>query len=91
MTQMIRWGQIREPFNLKALAERVFRTDLYRAAVAGMDMAVPPGDEKREGHGSDGKFFGAETYDPAAPLAYLDTLAIRSSGADLQAFAALNR
>jgi NitT/TauT family transport system ATP-binding protein/nitrate/nitrite transport system substrate-binding protein len=91
MTQMIRWGQIREPFNLKALAERVFRTDLYRAAVTGLDVSVPPGDEKREGQGSDGKFFGAETYDPAAPLAYLDTLAIRSAGADLQAFAALNR
>lgn len=90
MTQMIRWGQTREPFSLKALAARVFRTDLYRAAVAGMDVAVPEADEKPEGAGPAHAFFGGETYDPAAALAYLHTLKIRSSGADLDAFAALN-
>lgn len=90
MTQMIRWGQIREPFNLKALAARVFRTDLYRAAVHGMDVPVPLADEKREGSDSGSVFFGGETYDPASALAYLHTLAIRNSGADVEAFAALN-
>lgn len=93
MTQMIRWGQIREPFNLNALAERVFRTDLYREAVAGMDIAVPQSDTKCEGTAADGAaqlFFGGEGFDPTAALAYLGGLEIRNSGTDLEAFSSLN-
>lgn len=94
MTQMIRWGQIREPFDLRALAERVYRTDLYREALSGSDVAVPPSDSKREGPGSgDGAtaFFGGGAFDPDASLAYLRRLEIRNSAVDLDAFAALNR
>ena len=90
MTQMIRWGQVREPFDLKALAEQVFRTDLYRSAVAGMDVPVPAADSKTEGADSGSVFFGGETFDPDAALAYLDKLAIRNAGTDLNAFSALN-
>jgi NitT/TauT family transport system ATP-binding protein/nitrate/nitrite transport system substrate-binding protein len=90
MTQMIRWGQVREPFNLKALASRVFRTDLYRAAVQGLDVLVPQSDEKHEGSDPGSAFFGGETYDPGSALAYLHTLAVRSAGADVEAFAAVN-
>jgi ABC-type nitrate/sulfonate/bicarbonate transport system substrate-binding protein len=90
LTQMIRWGQVREPFDLKALAEQVFRTDLYRAAVAGMDVPVPPVDGKAEGVDAGSVFFGGETFDPDAALAYLNTLAIRNAGTDLSAFSALN-
>jgi NitT/TauT family transport system ATP-binding protein/nitrate/nitrite transport system substrate-binding protein len=101
MTQMIRWGQIREPFNLHSLAERVFRTDLYRRAVAGLDIAVPASDYKREGYadavsgasataGNVPSFFDGDTFDPAAALAYLGDLPIRNSSADIEAFSALN-
>ena len=90
LTQMIRWGQVSEPFDLKALTERVFRTDLYRDAVAGLDVPVPASDAKREGGEADGRFFGAESFDPAAPLAYLAGLSIRNSGTDLAAFAPFN-
>jgi NitT/TauT family transport system ATP-binding protein/nitrate/nitrite transport system substrate-binding protein len=94
MTQMIRWGQVREPFNLEAVAERVFRTDLYREAVAGLDGAAPPSDYKREGADaapSSSHFFGGEAFDPAAALAYLTRLPIHHAGAELEAFAAFNR
>jgi ABC-type nitrate/sulfonate/bicarbonate transport system substrate-binding protein len=90
MTQMIRWGQVREPFDLKALAAQVFRTDLYRDAVAAMDVPVPPSDSKREGDQPGSVFFGGETFDPDAALAYLGRLAIRNNGTDLHAFSALN-
>jgi NitT/TauT family transport system ATP-binding protein/nitrate/nitrite transport system substrate-binding protein len=92
MTQMIRWGQIREPFDLSALAQRVFRTDLYREAVAGSDVPLPPSDSKREGVAANepGAFFGGDTFDPEAALAYLSALDIRNSGADLEAFASVN-
>jgi NitT/TauT family transport system ATP-binding protein/nitrate/nitrite transport system substrate-binding protein len=102
MTQMIRWGQIREPFNLKALAERVFRTDLYREAVAGLGVDVPASDYKPEGVENIASvpdkagaalapsFFGGDTFDPASALTYLRNFGIRNRGADLQAFASLN-
>ncbi|MCC7253637.1 CmpA/NrtA family ABC transporter substrate-binding protein [Hyphomicrobium sp.] len=90
MTQMIRWGQVREPFDLKALAEQVFRTDLYRGAVAAMGVAVPAVDSKREGADAGSVFFGGEMFDPGAALVYLDRLVIRNAGTDLNAFSALN-
>ncbi len=91
MTQMIRWGQIREPFDLGALAREIFRTDLYREAVAALDLSAPAADTKREGANGSGVFFGGETFDAASALAYLRELPIRSSGADLDAFKTLNR
>ena len=94
MTQMIRWGQVREPFNLEAVAERVYRTDLYREAVAGESDAAPAADYKPEGGESGSKslhFFGGESFDPTAALAYLDRLPIRHAGAEIDAFATLNR
>ena len=49
ITQMIRWGQAREPFDILALADRVYRPDLYRAAVAELGIATPDSDYKEEG------------------------------------------
>lgn len=90
LTQMVRWGQAREPFDLKALTERVFRTDLYRDAVAALDTPLPSADAKPEGGDADDRFFGNGRFDPDAPLSYLANLSIRSSGTDLGAFAPLN-
>ena len=90
LTQMIRWGQVREPFDLKALTERVFRTDLYREAVAPLGVPAPASDNKQEGGEGDGVFFGSESFDPTAALIYLRDLEIRNSGTDLAAFTALN-
>ncbi len=87
MTQMIRWGHARTPFDLDAMARRVYRPDIYRAAVAELGVIAPEDDSKPEG---EGRFFGDETFDPRAPLAYLARLSIRAPGADLSAFAALN-
>lgn len=90
LTQMIRWGQVREPFDLKALSAQVFRTDLYRNAVAALGIPLPASDGKREGGEERGAFFGGEVFDPDAALAYLRDLAIRNRGTDLSAFTSLN-
>jgi NitT/TauT family transport system ATP-binding protein/nitrate/nitrite transport system substrate-binding protein len=87
MTQMIRWGQVREPFDMKALAKRVYRPDIYRDAVAAIETDVPQADLKPEGGG---RFFGADTFDPEAPLAYIARVQIRAAAADLAAFSAAN-
>jgi NitT/TauT family transport system ATP-binding protein/nitrate/nitrite transport system substrate-binding protein len=87
MTQMIRWGQVREPFDLKALAGRVYRPDLYRAAVGALGTDVPAADYKREGGAS---FFAGETFNPDTPMGELARAEIRASALDLAAFASLN-
>ncbi|MFA5952657.1 MAG: CmpA/NrtA family ABC transporter substrate-binding protein [Hyphomicrobium sp.] len=87
LTQMIRWGHVREPFNIAEIAERVYRPDLYRKAVASLGIVTPEADFKREGSQA---FFGSEEFDPAAPLAYLARLEIRAPAAELDKFAMLN-
>lgn len=86
MTQMIRWGQVREPFGLRAMAERVYRPDIYRRAVASLGVDIPASDYKKEG----GDFFGEETFDPQAVMDYLRGLRIRSNAVDLDRFAPHN-
>jgi NitT/TauT family transport system ATP-binding protein/nitrate/nitrite transport system substrate-binding protein len=94
ITQMIRWGQVREPFDILALAERVYRPDLFRGAVAGLGVEVPDSDHKREGAGAispQASFFGSGAFDPKAAIGYLRGLPIRAAGTDLDAFLVHNR
>lgn len=94
MTQMIRWGQVRQAFDLRKVAESVYRPDLYRAAIHEIGLPVPAIDYKSEGvldAGSSGAgFFERSTFDPAAVMAYVKGLEIRASSVSLEAFAALN-
>ena len=94
ITQMIRWGQAREPFDILALADRVYRPDLYRAAVAELGIATPTSDYKGEGAapaaGEGASFFAHGGFDPRAAMCYLKGLPIRAAAADLDAFAAHN-
>tara|TARA_R110001592_G_scaffold79619_1_gene237924 strand:+ start:4043 stop:5269 length:1227 start_codon:yes stop_codon:yes gene_type:complete len=63
--QMIRWRQIDQDTDVCALAEQVYRPDIYRDAVRPLGLAVPDGDWKPEGTGpSRGRFFGDAVYDP---------------------------
>jgi len=101
MTQMIRWGQVREPFDLAAIAERVYRPDFYRAASTALGIGAPASDFKTEGRygvatsasvvGGAGQFFGIETFDARSALPYLASLPFRSHAVDLDAYAAINR
>jgi len=91
ITQMIRWGQAREPFDILTLANRVYRPDLYRAAVADLGLDVPQSDYKQEGApGEVTPFFSEESFDPRAAMRYLKGLSIRAAAADLDAFATCN-
>ena len=49
LSEMRRWGLIDESVDLRKLAERVYRPDLYRAAVAPLGKPAPTLDWKREG------------------------------------------
>ena len=82
LTQMVRWGQIREPIDLRGIAHTVYRPDLYRQAAGELAIVCPADDEKSEGaHAApwqrDGMTLGADrfvddsVFDPADPVAYL--------------------
>ncbi|WP_051335660.1 CmpA/NrtA family ABC transporter substrate-binding protein [Methylocapsa acidiphila] len=49
LSETRRWGLIDESVDLRALAERVYRPDLYRTAVMQLGEAAPLADWKREG------------------------------------------
>jgi ABC-type nitrate/sulfonate/bicarbonate transport system substrate-binding protein len=83
LSQMIRWGQVRVPFDVAEVARRVYRPDLFRKAVKALGIATPKADIKTEG---EGLFFGTETFDPSDPIAYVDGSKLRDSSVDLGAF-----
>ena len=64
LAQMVRWGQVRQPFDLRAVAERVFRPDLYRSAVAAIETDVPQ-ILGRSGPDGGGALRRSDTFDPA--------------------------
>lgn len=84
VAQMIRWGQVRAPFDIADLAEQVYRADLYRAAMDDLSVSTPGDALKTEGAG---RFFGSDTFDPKKPLSYLKKLSVRDTSIDLSMFA----
>jgi nitrate/nitrite transport system substrate-binding protein len=52
LAQMVRWGQVAPRDDLRAVADRVFRSDVYRAAASELGLPCPLSDRKVEGaHG----------------------------------------
>lgn len=86
LTQMVRWGQVDGPIDLREVAARVYRPDLYREAAAQLGVPYPTIDDKTEGTratewtlaeasspirmGPD-RFFDGIAFDPARPVDYL--------------------
>jgi len=105
ITQMIRWGQIEKPLNIKKVAADVYRPDIYREAAKALGVPVPTIDHKVEGKhagnwsltqatqpipmGPD-KFFDGMAFDPARPIDYLKGFKVKNMKVDLAALAKLN-
>ncbi len=86
LCQMLRWGQLEKPIDLRRVAAEVYRSDLYREAAADLGLPVPSADEKVEGvHESTWRvpgehvdlevgadlFFDDLRFDARDPVAYL--------------------
>lgn len=73
LREMARWGLIEPGLDLPALAARVYRPDIYRAAVAPMGLAVPLTDTKTEGaHDNPWQLSAAPTAIPMGPDRFCD-------------------
>ncbi len=68
-TQMLRWGQLEKPLDLRATAARVYRADLYREAAGELGLRAPSADEKSES-------FGGVRFEPARAAEYATSFAI---------------
>jgi two-component system, oxyanion-binding sensor len=49
LSQMVRWGQVAPRADMPAVADRVFRSDIYRAAASELGLPCPLVDRKAEG------------------------------------------
>lgn len=96
LAQMMRWGHITPRIDIAAIARRVFRPDLYRAAASAHGISVPAADMKiegthREGWSIDGtagpvqmgcdQFCDGAVFDPEQVESYLDGAAARAAHA----------
>jgi ABC-type nitrate/sulfonate/bicarbonate transport system substrate-binding protein len=91
ITQMLRWGQIDHAINIKAVADSVYRPDLYRQAASALGITAPHLAYKTEGHhvcnwalqegsaqiamGAD-RFLDGALFDPSSAVDYLGSFAI---------------
>ena len=105
LIQMLRWGQIERPIDIKRTAAEVYRTDIYREAAKELGAPYPTIDGKAEGvhsapwtltdasqpiaMGPD-LFFDGMTFDPDKPLDYLQALTVHCRKAPLDALAKCN-
>ncbi|MBW4558038.1 MAG: ABC transporter substrate-binding protein [Trichormus sp. ATA11-4-KO1] len=77
MTQAARWGQISEfPKNADEIAQRSWRTDLYREIATEMGIECPQDDYKIE---PPEVFIDKIGFDPSNPVEYLNKFAIRAN------------
>lgn len=86
LTQMVRWGQAREPFDIRGCAERVYRPDLFARAIGSSAGAVLRSSQPDFGV----PFFGGDGFDPDHPLDYLAHVPIRAAATDFGGFRAAN-
>jgi NitT/TauT family transport system ATP-binding protein/nitrate/nitrite transport system substrate-binding protein len=73
LSQMARWGQIDSQVDHAAVADQVFRPDLFRSAAAALGLPVPATDSKAVG--SD-RFFDGQVFDPRTSRIYAEGFAI---------------
>ena len=106
ISQMVRWGQVDKAVDMRAVAEEVYRPDIFRDAAESLGLLCPSIDYKLEGHhdnswklhegsesllmGSD-RFLDGRTFDPSNPLNYLRGFDVHHLAIDLDALAQLNR
>jgi nitrate/nitrite transport system substrate-binding protein len=105
LCQMLRWGFIEKPVQLRRLVDEVYRPDLHRQAAAEVGLPAPLVDEKPEGRHGCGwtleeatapiamgpdLFFDGLRFDPDDVIAYLESFRISSMRVRMDELAELN-
>jgi nitrate/nitrite transport system substrate-binding protein len=72
LSQLRRWGMLKEPPEYKAVVDKVHRPDIYREVAKEMGLAAPQEDTKKE------RFFDGKEFDPARPEEYARSFAVHN-------------
>jgi nitrate/nitrite transport system substrate-binding protein len=104
IAEMLRWGQLEKPLDVRAAAASVYRTDLAREAATRLGLECPLADEKTEGtHAGvwqgDGRtgpialgpdlFFDESVFDPSDVVGHLARCGLTDLRFSLEELAAL--
>lgn len=76
LTENIRWGYLPRDFDMKAWVGKVNREDLWREAA--QELGVAASDIPASTSRGLETFFDGKVFDPENPMAYLDSLAIKT-------------
>jgi nitrate/nitrite transport system substrate-binding protein len=68
-SQMVRWGEIEKPLDLRAACAQIYRADLYREAARDLGLAAPEADERIER-------LADQPFDPARAAEYATSFAL---------------
>jgi nitrate/nitrite transport system substrate-binding protein len=77
ITENMRWGKFAADTDVKALVAKTNRSDLWLEAAKSLGVANAPSGDSRGVE----KFFDGKIFDPADPMAYLKSLAIKRASA----------
>lgn len=91
MTQMYRWGQLKTPVDMKAIAEKVYRPDLFAAAAKEVNYKIPASPWKKDGEGAANKFLDGKVFDPTKAVDYIYSFDIKTVAVQKDALIKANK
>jgi NitT/TauT family transport system ATP-binding protein/nitrate/nitrite transport system substrate-binding protein len=81
LSQMVRWGQVGADLDLDAVADRVYRPDLFRGAALSLGPVVDPALVFADAAPPAAALFDGAAFDPANARAYARGFAVGRTGA----------
>lgn len=76
LSQMVRWGQVGPDLDLAAVADRVYRPDLFRAAALSLGPVVEPAQVFADAAPAPSALFDGAPFDPADARGYAASFAV---------------
>jgi nitrate/nitrite transport system substrate-binding protein len=91
ITQMYRWGQLTKPVDMKAVAEQVYRPDLFAAAAKEVGYKIPTSPWKKDGEAATNKFLDGKVFDPSKAVDYVYSFDIKTVSVPKDALTKANK
>ncbi|MCX6074691.1 MAG: CmpA/NrtA family ABC transporter substrate-binding protein [Campylobacterales bacterium] len=91
VTQMVRWGQLDHPIDMKKTVESVYRPDLFATAAKEVKYSLPATPWKIEGKSAGNKFIDGSIFDPNKAVDYIYNAPIKHPKITKEALAKVNK
>ncbi|MGD9653828.1 MAG: CmpA/NrtA family ABC transporter substrate-binding protein [Sulfuricurvum sp.] len=91
LTQMVRWGQIDKPIDMKKTVEAVYRPDLFAKAAKNVGYTLPASPWKIDGKDQYNKFIDGKVFDPNKAVDYIYDTGVNHAKVSKSAMAKANK